>query len=360
MKYVKGLDTLRALAIFFVIMEHWGHGFPANTIPNYLLTIFLENGTFGVNLFFVLSGFLITSILLNEKTKLVAGKQLTVIKNFFIRRSLRIFPIYYIVILTCYFLGYTFVQENIGYYLTYTSNLLPYRTGKANVLSHTWSLSVEEQFYLIWPWLIIFVNWKYIKYVFIGSIVLGIVSRFVVVNVWHHHYPVLVFNCLDAFGIGGAYAYIRLKENWRKNFEKNFLIVFPLLLYVVIKTASFKGNPLCVTYKSVLDSVIAVALIMFTLKNKSEWIRKYIMENKVFNFVGRISYGLYLYHFTFGYAADRWVADYMIKHPDTSPFINNDYFVFCAKLVILVSCSWLSFIIIEKPILTLKKKFEYT
>lgn len=360
MKYVKGLDTIRALAVFFVIADHWGPDFQEHTIPYIFKSIFIQKGEFGVNMFFVLSGFLITSILLNEKVKNTGGKHLSIIKNFFVRRILRIFPIYYLVILLCYMFNYRFVHEHIGNFLTYTSNLLPYRTGQANVLSHTWSLAVEEQFYIVWPWLIILINKKYIKHILWLAIAIGIVSKYIVLYVLHHTYPVLVFNCFDAFGIGGLYAYIRLNKDTCKEYEKRFLVALPFLLFIAWRMAPFSGIPAFVIFSHELDSLVALAFIMFALNNKWEWMRKYILENNAFNFIGRISYGIYLYHFTFGPAFDSFMHSILDHNTSLPSFLSSFYFIYVMKLVALITICWLSFIIIEKPILRLKKKFEYS
>ena len=360
MKYVKGLDTLRALAVFFVIVEHWGPFFGDHTTKQYLKIALLEDGQFGVNLFFVLSGFLITSILLNEKLKNTNHRHLPIIKNFFIRRVLRIFPIYYIFIFACLLLQYDTVPRDIGYYLTYTSNLLPYRSNMVNVLSHTWSLSVEEQFYIIWPWIIIFVNWKYIKHILVTAVFLGIISKFLVMFVWHHTYPVLVINCFDSFGIGGIYAYMRLNRDRCRKFDRSFIIIFPFMLFMAWRMSSFGGSALGIIYALTLNSIIALALIMFVLNNKSEWMRRYILENRVLNFVGRISYGVYLYHYTLGRVFDNMVLKYTATHTSLPSIVSNFYFLYCVKLILLIILCWMSFVLIEQPILKLKKRFEYS
>ncbi len=141
LKYVKGFDTIRALAVFYVIFGHWWTAPTDHSFAYYSRMIFIREGGFGVNLFFVLSGFLISAILLNEKVN-NTGTKLTIIKNFFVRRSLRIFPVYYLFIIICYLLNYAIVRDKPGYFFTYTSNLLPYSTNQVNELSHTWTLSV--------------------------------------------------------------------------------------------------------------------------------------------------------------------------------------------------------------------------
>lgn len=361
MRYIKGFDTIRALAVFLVIIDrfHWGALFPPGTMSRLVAETVVPSGRFGVNLFFVLSGFLITSILLHEKIY-HADKPFTVIKNFFIRRVLRIFPIYYLVIFLCWIFNYQFVREYIWYFLTYTSNFLPYSMNKPNVLSHTWSLAVEEQFYLIWPWLIIFVNRKYLKYVFLGAIITGIVSKYMVLYVYHHDYPVLAINCLDSFGVGGWYAYIRLDKNKTRIFDRKFGMLFAFMLFIAWRASPFGGNPVLVMYARFLNSVIAVALIMFVLNNQSDRIRKYVLENKVLNFIGKISYGIYLYHYTLGPSYNNFITGFTARHPGLSPVVNNFYISYCSRLAILIFISWLSYIIIEQPILRLKKYFHYT
>src|SRR5580704_6957692 len=97
MKYIRGLDTLRAFAVIFVIIYHWGLPLPANEAVHRLQRL-IPDGRFGVDLFFVLSGFLITRILLTARRQADLPR-LSIIKNFIVRRSLRIFPIYYAAIL---------------------------------------------------------------------------------------------------------------------------------------------------------------------------------------------------------------------------------------------------------------------
>ena len=159
MEKIKGLDTLRAFAVFFVIIQHFGVWFDYTSPSGKFITnVLIPDGGFGVNLFFVLSGFLITSILLKAKSAARDDQRLTLVKNFFIRRALRIFPIYYLLLFFLFFIDYPDIRHYFVYFVTYTSNILSWLTNSWNSFSHTWTLAVEEQFYLLWPWLIIFVN----------------------------------------------------------------------------------------------------------------------------------------------------------------------------------------------------------
>jgi peptidoglycan/LPS O-acetylase OafA/YrhL len=360
LKYVKGFDTIRALAVFFVIVDnyHWGPVFKEHTWPAIIKEAFIPDGLFGVTLFFVLSGFLITSILLHEKIKAGDNDRFTVIQNFFARRVLRIFPIYYLTVLLCCLFNYEFVRTYIAYFLTYTSNVLEYKTNAPNPLLHTWSLAVEEQFYLIWPWLILFINKKYLKYVFASIICIGLFSKYTELYILHHS-AYMVSSCFDSFGIGALYAYMRLDPIKCKKFEYAFIVLFPVALFIALKANPISGLPIFVIYSKFIESVIGLAMIMFVIHNKSAWIKKHILENRVFNYVGKISYGIYLYHYTLGHSYDSFIERFAQAHPTLPAVFTSFWFSYGVKLILLITVCALSYKFIEQPILRLKKKFEY-
>lgn len=355
MRYIKGLDTIRALAVIFVIIDHWGPYFAINTIPYAIKKVLVPGGLFGVNIFFVLSGFLITSILLNETSK-EDGNKLVIIRNFFFKRALRIFPIYYLLILMCYFLGSQFLHKHLLYFLTYTSNLLPYYNNQTNELSHTWTLAVEEQFYLFWPFLIIFIDNKYLKYVFVTAIILGITSKYYALFVLGRPYPTLVINCMDSLGVGALYAYYKQNIEYTRKFEWRLLIILPILLFLLSRMAPFRGVPLIVAYSKIINILVALSLIIIAINNKSEFLRKYFFENRILNFIGKISYGIYLYHFTFDSAFNNFLRKIMIYFPTSTPLLSSFYFAYFVKLGTLIFISWLSYKYIEQPFIKLKNK----
>jgi len=180
--YLPGLDGIRALAAFLVIFTHW---------PNNSLS--LRFGWIGVNIFFVLSGFLITRILLHEKHRSFKPY----LSNFFYKRVLRIFPIYYlfffitasIILLVYYFiprlagtdyiqLGFNTLKQDTPVYLTYTYNIkmnlgyfFNWPMYEHAFFGHLWSLAVEEQFYLIFPFIVYFSSTQLLKKIVIGIII---------------------------------------------------------------------------------------------------------------------------------------------------------------------------------------------
>jgi len=142
-RYEPALDALRACAVLAVAWCHWA--------PNHQYGIPFG---FGVDLFFVLSGYLITSILLDIRHARDRGHGLAI---FYARRALRIFPAYYMTMAVAAIFGVTIVRDTWKWDVTYLSNVLTFLQSRwPDAISHWWSLAVEEQFYLLWPCIIVF------------------------------------------------------------------------------------------------------------------------------------------------------------------------------------------------------------
>src|SRR5260221_4943518 len=151
-KYFPFLDGLRALSILGVVWHHAG--------GTRLLAGPLSRGYHGVSLFFVISGFLITTLLLRER-KRTQGISL---RKFYLRRALRIFPLYYAV-LALYVVMVVYIErgsragvefiQNLPFFATYTSNWFVKLGADRTIFYFAWSLATEEQFYLVWPWIVL-------------------------------------------------------------------------------------------------------------------------------------------------------------------------------------------------------------
>ena len=367
MKKIKGLDTLRAFAIFFVIIGHFGVWFD-ETSPsgNFIRYTLIPGSDFGVLLFFVLSGFLITSILLNAKNEGLDNSPFLIIKNFFIRRALRIFPIYYLLLFALALINYPDIRNYFWYFATYTSNILVYHNQAWNHFSHTWTLAVEEQFYLVWPWLIIFAPDKYTKYVLFGAILTGIISSYYVAEIERGFGPMWTINSFDSFGIGGLYAWARLKDERCKKFESAIKIigVFALLAYCYWKIAPMYNWSRNWGYLiRTVDSIIAIWLIVLVVNNRSIWVGKYFLSSRFLNYMGKISYGLYLYHYAyinyFLAKVNSFINDTTINYPQANKIILDRHYNYWLHIIIMVAISAISYQLIEKPILTLKTRFKY-
>ncbi|HMJ45976.1 MAG TPA: acyltransferase [Ferruginibacter sp.] len=356
MKYIKELDSLRALAILCVIFAHWAPNSTLNIIPW---------GGIGVHFFFVLSGFLITKILLESSLKAETEKisRAAVVKNFYIRRTLRIFPIYYLTILIVFiFRQYAEVdfRDSLVYYLTYTPNFYFFKTGSwEGQLSHLWSLGVEEQFYLIWPWIIIFINKKYLRVVIIAFILFGILSEYIFDSL-----PlgtVLPNTCFDGFGLGALLA-------WQVIFRKDsiakcYLWISILAAIAFLLFASifiFPGMPVLVPLRF-LTFLIGVWILTYVmLYAETDRLKfKFIFHNRVLIFLGKISYGIYLYHFIIPKLLNTNLINKYIN-PKLPDILYKAYFgwlFFLENFIMLILISWFSYKFIERPFLDLKKHF---
>ncbi len=348
-KHISGLNGIRAIAVLMVIVYH---RFPSD----HFLKI-MPIGHFGVDIFFVLSGYLISRILLNGVTKIEnnTATAFQLIKSFVIRRSLRIFPIYYLLLFILYIndgiVGNSF-RENFLWYFFYGSNFLVYFEGKwFGCLAHLWSLAVEEQFYLVWPFLVLVLFRNRILILLTLTIIIGTLSPLFIDGITY----VLTISCINAFGIGALLAYVELRRpEWQTAFVKtvNVLAVLSLVLIFV----HYFVSPLPVYSDRLLVSLVAVALIAYCRFNQQSYLVTRILENKMLSFIGLISYGVYLYHNVFPRYWTAILSRLHIETPATQGQFSYIEFVIQTGFVILVS--YLSWILIEKPIAKWKDKIS--
>lgn len=352
--YVKEFDAIRALAVLLVIIHHW--------VPeDHILNAYLPNGLIGVTLFFVLSGFLITRILLEQKKKVGSGdiKVITALKNFIARRSLRIFPIYFLLLIVLYFMHNEELRKNAGWYFTYTSNILYYKYQYfPDGFAHTWSLGVEEQFYLFWPLLMLVINKRLLPQLIFFFIVMGFSCNYIFAqyNWWG---TILTPACFDALGLGALLAYLIVYKNeWIGIFRS---LLNPILIvaaaFAVLSIFNITLIPVRTSW-----SFLALGLISYCLFNKKNKILNFILCNRWLAFVGKISYGVYLYHLFIPQAwaavltkLDSWHIDPFLNH--FVPPALHDAWIFVQQLALLILLSFLSWKILEFPINNLKRRF---
>lgn len=302
------LDGLRAIAVLLVMLFHQQ---------------FIEFGWIGVQIFFVLSGYLITRILYEAKSQPLG----LYVRNFYGRRSLRIFPVYYLylaVVAVAMIAGLSMagVREGLPYAATYTYNFWHASDEfvHSRMLSHLWSLAVEEQFYLFWPFLIWFCSAKRIGPVLIGIVVAGPIVRlcsFAILDaqttgVWESTdiaVYALTSTHIDAFAIGGLASLFPLGGSRKLLLGSAAMIVIAGAAIVLSSEPSEDGG--AVGWKSAgyplgmapaygyvwgytLFNVFSAALI--------DCIAHRRFAPKVFEFpllqeIGKISYGVYLFHY---------------------------------------------------------------
>jgi len=352
MPYMKQLDSLRGIAVLLVVLSHW--------LPN---SSFQWGAFLGVNTFFVLSGFLISSILfLNKEEAEVAGySKLVVLKNFFFRRALRIFPIYFFVVITLYVLGEDSVPAinyDIKYLLTFTINFhifLVKHYGKYT--AHFWSLAVEEQFYFMWPWLMLFLRRKYLLVAILFIILTGSISEIFIRDPFEY---ILTYNCFNAFGVGALLAWVYI---YRPQFLKK---TFPLLSYLILTEFGiiflmlFGWLPSIFPLRTLL-SPMAIWIISYVILNLNSGKKlkfSFILNNSQLIFIGKISYGVYLYHIYIPYITANFL--YYLENTlqnSLKPYAFLLYFL--SNFCITILLSRLSWRFVEIPTMRFKRYFEY-
>jgi peptidoglycan/LPS O-acetylase OafA/YrhL len=295
MKYRKEIDGLRAFAIIPVIFFHAG------------LQSF-SGGFVGVDVFFVVSGYLIATLILSE----LARNEFK-ISNFYLRRVRRILPALFLMILACLPLAWMFMlpsdmkefSQSMVSVVLFLSNILFWlksgyfdSSAELKPLIHTWSLSIEEQFYILFP-IICLIIFKFSKrniFLIFGFLVFfGVWAAQLIIT----KYPAMAFYFLPTRGweiiCGALIAFILLKRNaaFLKSVLVNqvlSLIGFSLILYSILVFNEFTPYPSFHTIIPVLGSAL---LIVFTRENTLVF---KVFTNKLIAYIGLLSYSLYLWH----------------------------------------------------------------
>jgi peptidoglycan/LPS O-acetylase OafA/YrhL len=364
---IPGLDGLRAVAILLVFFFH---------------TDYLNVGWVGVLLFFVLSGFLITGILVEMKEKLPVKAYFI---KFYGRRFLRIFPLYYfylfLMLIVAYWLfsiGYRpnrmleyFQQAPYALAYVYDFFYASILFKSSYFITHFWSLSVEEQFYILWPMLILFTPKTAYKKLFIAAILAGPIFRFGLSSLYNHHtfsflgtdpaagiYS-LPFSHLDAFGLGAYISQYRIPKA-RQQFWA-LLFAVPIIGFATqylatgdlgLTTGFGFPFPLANGLKqvwgySLLNYFFAVTIYAVA----REGLFNRFLELGWMRYLGKISYGLYVYHYGLIFFAGR-IRDVLPVTPDQAQF-----FTALIAFVATVILASLTYKFIERPILGLKDKY---
>ncbi len=351
LQHIPDLDGVRAIAILMVIVGHW--------IPMQY-SDFLGFG--GVTLFFVLSGFLITGILLQYKAQVAAGSKskFWYFKTFLVRRSLRIFPIYYLYLLVLYLLGFQFLREGMGYFLAYLGNHYVYSFGNFPVLkSHLWSLAVEEQFYLIWPLFILFIPARKIQWAMLLVVLTALISRLVFYTVPSPLFKpsfayLLTINCVDAFAIGGLLAWARgAFPDLVKRYAPYAVSVFVAAMALYWVMVTFAGS-VAVIGERLVFSIASASLIMLAVTGFGKW-TKLILANAFMRLIGKVSYGLYVYHLIMPYLFYLFTQWMIQKGYNLPAFQAGTSYELYFNIVCLTLVTFISWHLIEKPINRLKR-----
>ena len=286
MKHVPQLDGLRAIAVLLVLLTHlWGYP------PGYdLLNRVAAAGWMGVDLFFVLSGYLITRILWGTRD------DQRYFLNFYMRRALRIFPIYYVLLAVVFIalpmfkpLPAELANEGWMYWLYLGNFALAVGGWQLFLVDITWSLSVEEQFYLAWPALIRRLTPESMMQFCV--VVIGL-SPFLRILFWDDEHWMWIHMLTplraDAFAVGGLIAIMQL-QNIKFPARAVFAVCAPMVAALVL-TGNFKRESMLVgTIGYSLTAVTAGAAVVLATQTRA-------LAAQPLTYIGKVSYGVYLYH----------------------------------------------------------------
>jgi peptidoglycan/LPS O-acetylase OafA/YrhL len=354
--YMIQLDTLRTLAVAGVALQHW--------VPE-RFQLGLPWGV-GVILFFVISGFLITGILLDCRwPALVENPQKALsLRQFYIRRFLRIFPLYYTVLLILFIFNAIPVRETIFWHLCYGTNFYFLNRGWQGSIGHFWSLSVEEQFYVVWPFLILFVPRKRLLPLVAGVVLLSPAYRILVSLFWPSiKLPgILVFANFDSLGLGALLALIRHSKvafhpaKWLIR-HTNAILWFSLSAYVciyVVQHTSLNSIWIGAFEYTFLSAFFACAVQ--AVSGGICGIGGKILEFRPFLYLGKISYGLYVFHGLIMPALKTVILPIVPGLSRVWDFLPCRITLAALSTVAISAFSWHLF---ERPINNLRQKFPY-
>ena len=374
--HLPALDGLRGVAVLMVIAYHSLTGLRSAGVGK-----LFQVGWAGVDLFFVLSGFLITRILLQTRER---GGYFS---TFYARRALRIWPLYFLVLAFSFGVmgrllpGMAFDTQKYPFavYALYLQNLWQTDFGPAPI-NVTWSLAIEEQFYLVWPLLVYFLRNGQLRALLWACVLVSPVARFVAL--WAGTTPLRVYTFtlfhLDGLALGGLLAlgvvdgrFTAERLEWwgRRLALPALLVAFGLALVffnqgqaIHMATALVgPGGPhvrgLLVAGLYTLWAVGFASLLGWVLTGRARWLQA-VLQWRPLLFVGQVSYGLYLFHAFVIPFGGKYTRPLFYRYiPSTFVATVLGLLFEYAMLLALTVVSWRFF---EKPLLRFKDRFTHT
>ena len=359
-KHIPQLDGLRGVAILLVMFHHLIPYRPAAHVLGKLLNAFQGIGWAGVDLFFVLSGFLITGILHDAK-----GSD-SFFTNFYARRILRIFPLYYtwLFLCTAVFSHFAFGHaaapaDHQWMWWLYVSNYESAFLGNANVwIGLFWSLAVEEHFYLVWPALIRFSSRR--QALAISSFLVLVASAFRAYFILHgnHAAPYFWTFCrMDDLAFGAIVALLM-----RGSVPLHKFVVPARVIGAITGVVALALTIAChaVIWKPIMQLValpafgifFGCALILTVIPDQSHGLRR-VLNTRFLRTFGKYSYGLYIFHPAVGYFIER------LRLLPARMVLANDLLMTMIAISISFAIAYASFNLFEQRFLKLKKYFSY-
>ncbi|WP_425077057.1 acyltransferase family protein [Psychroserpens sp. S379A] len=362
--YFPNLNGLRFIAAFLVLIHHIEQFKVIYGVANSQVKIPFIGiiGKLGVVLFFVLSGFLITYLLLVEEKTI---KKISISK-FYMRRILRIWPLYFFIILLAFLVlpnidifilpnyGKDVIYSNLSWklllYVFFLPNLVLSLYGIVPYASHTWSIGTEEQYYLVWPVLLKHIK-KYRVVLMFAIIIIYLAVKFFFTTSFasfipHHKILRSFWNSfpIDCMAIGGIYAILLFqKHRFLKYLLRNDLFYASILIVSILMIKGVRIPNFHYEFYSVFFGII---ILNFSVNDKI----KLSLENKILNYLGSISYGLYMYH---------PIGIVLALSISLSLDFSTNWILYPLSLALTILMSSLSYTYFESFFLRFKKRFSY-
>ncbi len=316
-------------------------------------------GFYGVDLFFVISGFVVTTVLLKPTERSFKEDYI----RFLGRRALRIFPIYYVTIFIFWLAGHTVVRENLVYLLTYTFNYARvYYDLPKSAVNPFWSLCVEEQFYLLWPFGVLLLKNKKKALLILTGLMIGIGYAQQVFHIFPSMVPynyVSLLTRMAPLGLGALGAIAANKNVLPGKIFTNRFVEYGMGIVLVTSLLTDYTGRLPVLGLCSLYLVIKAAFYDFSVRPLGQF-----LGNKKVMYIGIISYGIYVFHMPVLYFLTTYLVDPFWKN---IPFENMgrcqqlQWHSWIIKLplysAVTILVASLSYKYIEMPLLTLKERY---
>lgn len=334
---IPGLDGLRAISILCVMVSHT-RNVGGEWLPEPIRDAL---GRMGVQVFFVISGFLITTLLLREHAK--SGR--IGLKNFYIRRAFRILPAFLVFMGTAALLAWggviAYLPRDYARAFTFTSNFGP--PFQVFDVGHTWSLSTEEQFYLVWPFLLVCLGFVYSKWVAALFAVFSVIRllAFKVSPHMNEAYWSWLPNGVDGIAMGCLLAGLHQRLAERRWFQVLRSSPVNWVFWAIpVLTILIAANLKLYFMMGFVSNVALAFIIARTIEPRGQWIDS-LLNHRALTFVGVLSYSLYLWQQLF------------LGHER-----HGLMFAFPLNWVVAVACALASYYVVERPILRWRKRFH--
>jgi peptidoglycan/LPS O-acetylase OafA/YrhL len=352
-KYIPQFDGLRGIAILAVLLAH------LSRIESLGFAHYFQYGRTGVDLFFVLSGFLITGILLDSKE--LPGY----FKNFYARRALRIWPLYYgmlflfFVLFPVLFPKHLFLTDRTTwpYFVTYTQNLF-YHFNPSIPLSPTWSLAVEEQYYMIWAPVVFLFGRKSLRNILLGMIVFSLCFRVASFyagepNDFVHNFTLCRLEPLAAGGL--AALWLRSEKCTPVKWARGGMMALTIGLAGIALALVDWGPAVPVyTYPFLASAFAGMLALSLTADPEKSFVGRALTQRWLV-YTGRISYGVYLIHVPIFLAVNIESQRIWGGAPVSAP---RQALILCAAFAAVFPVASISWFCFEQPILRLKEYFR--